>query len=132
MSVIKVTFEGSEQPYQAYHVPYVRVSDEDKQMTQSRYDNLLRARDDKHKSWESQRSKYTIKDLDLPVFTDYLKRAKDAGRISFPDTDPQSVLTMLELMDGKYLLNAGAAVIYKKTQATGTAKPAYYEDALLF
>ena len=113
MNIIKVTFEGSEQPYQAYHVPYVRVSDEDKQMTQAKYDNLLRARDNKHKAWESQRSEYTIKDLDLRIFNDYLKRAKDAGRISFPDTDPKSVLTMLDLMDGKYLLNAGAALFVK-------------------
>ena len=41
------------------------------------------------------------------------KTMRDVGRISFPDTDPKSVLTMLDLMDGKYLLNAGAALFVK-------------------
>ncbi|MBR5969484.1 MAG: ATP-binding protein [Lachnospiraceae bacterium] len=49
--VIKVSFDGTRQPYLAYGKPYIRVSDEDKQMDQEMYDDLLRSRDNKNKAW---------------------------------------------------------------------------------
>ena len=61
-------------------------------------------------SWESQRSKYKVSDIDKQVFDNYLKRAKKVGRISFEEEDPLSVLTKLDLTDGEWLLNAGAAL----------------------
>jgi ATP-dependent DNA helicase RecG len=44
------------------------------------------------------------------VFEDYLRRAKEVGRIAFDDNNPHAVLEKLELLDGEYLLNAGAAL----------------------
>ena len=109
-SVVKVTFEGTQQPYLAYNIPRIRVADEDLVMEQPAYEAMMRKRDNISYSWESQVSKYSIGDIDQSVFNDYLKRAKTVGRISFDNDDPKGVMTKLELTDGDHLLNAGAAL----------------------
>ena len=107
---IMVKFEGSRCPYLAYNIPRIRVSDEDLVMDQVSYDGMIRKRDNIDHSWERKKSKYTIKDVDKVAFDDYLKRAKEAGRINFADSDMKTVLERLELVDGEQLLNAEAAL----------------------
>ncbi len=108
--VVYVRFQGERQPYLAYNIPYIRVSDEDLVMDQDVYDDMLRSRDDKRKSWESQTSAYTVEDVDDESFQIYLRKAKNVGRITFETDDKETVLKKLDLMNGKYLLNAGAAL----------------------
>ena len=107
---IEVKFEGNRQPYLAYNIPRIRVADEDLVMEQDIYDDMIRKREDTKYSWERQISEYTIEDVDENAFKTYLKKAKDAGRINFEETDIKTVLNKLELTKGDYLLNAGAAV----------------------
>lgn len=109
-TVILVEFEGTQQPYLAYNVPRIRVADEDLVMEQPVYEEMMRKRDNISYSWESQRSKYKISDIDQKIFKSYLKKAKKVGRISFENDDPADVMTKLELSDGEWLLNAGAAL----------------------
>ncbi len=108
---ILVRFEGNRCPYLAYNVPRIRVADEDLVMDQNTYDSMIRKRDSIDYSWEKKISKYTVDDVNEAAFTEYLRRAKEAGRIDFEDTDVQTVLDKLELTEGNYLLNAGAAVL---------------------
>ena len=107
---ILVCFEGSRCPYLAYNVPRIRVADEDLVMDQETYDSMIRERDNVDYSWEKRISKYTIADVNEEAFSEYLRRAKEAGRIDFEDTDAKTVLDKLELIEGNYLLNAGAAL----------------------
>ncbi|MBR1606284.1 MAG: putative DNA binding domain-containing protein [Clostridia bacterium] len=109
-AVVHVQFEGTQRPYLAYNIPRIRIADEDAVMEQPLYEDMLRQRESVSYAWESQRSRYKISDIDRQVFSDYLKRAKKVGRISFEEDDPASVLTKLELTDGDALLNAGAAL----------------------
>ncbi|MBQ9662125.1 MAG: hypothetical protein IJV40_03100 [Oscillospiraceae bacterium] len=88
----------------------IRVADEDLVMAQDIYDDMIRRRDDFRKAWERQVSEYHITDIDKTVFERYLKRAKEVGRITFDNEDPESVLNKLELTSGDSLLNAGAAL----------------------
>lgn len=108
--IIVVDFEGSQQPYLAYNIPRIRVADEDLVMEQPMYEEMMRKRDNIGYSWESHKSKYKITDIDMEVFKSYIKRARKAGRISFENDDPVDVITKLELCDGEWLLNAGAAL----------------------
>lgn len=110
---VYVKFQGERQPYLAYNVPRIRVSDEDLVMDQDLYDDMLHHRDDKRKSRESQTSAYTIEDIDEESFQKYLIKAKKAGRITFETKDKEAVLKKLDLMNGKYLLNAGAALFLR-------------------
>ncbi|MBR1390509.1 MAG: hypothetical protein IJ567_03535 [Lachnospiraceae bacterium] len=74
------------------------------------YEDMMRKRDNISYSWESQRSKYKVSDIDQEIFKSYLEKAKKVGRISFENDDPADVMTKLELSDGEWLLNAGAAL----------------------
>jgi ATP-dependent DNA helicase RecG len=108
--VVLVEFEGNQQPYLAYNIPRIRVADQDLVMEQPKYEKLLRQRDNIIYSWESQRSKYKISDIDPKILNNYLQKAKEVGRITFDNEQPEEVLTKLELTDGEWLLNAGAAL----------------------
>ena len=109
-NVVHVHFEGHMPPYTAYNIPRIRVADEDLVMAQDIYDDMIRGRDDFRKSWERQISEYHVADIDRTVFEQYLKRAREVGRITFDNDDPESVLNKLELTSGDLLLNAGAAL----------------------
>ena len=106
-NTILVCFEGARCPYLAYNVPRIRVADEDLVMGQDMYDSMLRKRDNAEYSWEKRVSKYTIDDVNEEALSEYLRRAKEAGRIDFEDTDARTVLDKLELTEDEYLLNAG-------------------------
>lgn len=109
-SCVKVKFEGSRRPYLAYNIPRIRVADEDLVMDQNLYEEMMRKRDNIKYAWEQQISEYTINDVDDAAFKEYLRKAKEAGRIDFDETDVEIVLDKLELSQGKYLRNAGAAL----------------------
>ncbi len=109
-TVVKVEFEGDQQPYLAHNIPRIRVADEDLVMEQTIYEALLRKRDTISNAWENQRSKYSIDDIDPQAFKVYLRKAQSVGRISFDSDDPTEVLTRLGLMENGILLNAGAAL----------------------
>ncbi|MBQ9610101.1 MAG: putative DNA binding domain-containing protein [Lachnospiraceae bacterium] len=110
-TVAYVKFEGNRAPYLAYNVPRIRVADEDKTMDQNTYHDMLSERD-ASKPWELQVSKYTVKDIIEKDFKLYLRRAKEAGRITFDSEEYAVVLDKLELLaeDGVHLLNAGAVL----------------------
>ncbi|MCR5502701.1 MAG: hypothetical protein K6F53_06815 [Lachnospiraceae bacterium] len=80
-------------------------------MDQYTYNDMLQERD-ASKTWELHESKYTVEDVIEADFRTYLKRAKEAGRISFESEEPGVVLDKLELLaeDGIHLLNAGAVL----------------------
>ncbi|MCD7764271.1 MAG: putative DNA binding domain-containing protein [Lachnospiraceae bacterium] len=109
-TVVLVEFSGTQQPYLAHNIPRIRVADEDLVMEQPMYEKMLRERDSISYSWESQRSKYTIADIDQTAFKSYLKKAKKVDRISFENEEPSEVMTKLGLAENEYLLNAGAAL----------------------
>ncbi|MCC8060587.1 MAG: HTH domain-containing protein [Clostridiales bacterium] len=79
-------------------------------MEQPMYEEMLRKRDNITYSWEGQKSKYAITDIDQTAFKSYLKKAKKVGRISFENEEPSEVMTKLGLADNEDLLNAGAAL----------------------
>lgn len=109
--VAYVKFEGKRAPYLAYHIPRIRVADEDKVMDQDTYNDMLKERDGA-KAWELQVSKYTVADVIEKDFQTYLKRAKEVKRITFESEEPAVVLNKLELLaeDEEHLLNAGAVL----------------------
>lgn len=109
-------FEGNRALYLAYNIPRIRVADEDKVMDQDYYHGMLEERD-ATKPWELQESKYTVEDIIEKDLQLYLRRAKEANRITFDSEKPAVVMDKLELMaeDGIHLLNAGAVLFCNST-----------------
>ncbi len=108
--VVHVKFEGRHRPYLAYGLPRIRVGDEDVQMDQEMYHEMLKERENRTDSWETKLSKYKIEDIDTKVFDRYLRQAKSAGRIAFDTNSPREVMAKLGLVVGDVLINAGAAL----------------------
>lgn len=93
--VVHVKFEGKHRPYQAYGIPRIRIADEDAVMDQDTYYEMLHERENRTDSWEKQVSRYHIGDIDKAVFANYLRKARQVGRITLDNDDPKVVLTKL-------------------------------------
>lgn len=61
--VVHVKFKGFAQPYLAYNIPRIRMTDEDLVMDQDIYAEMLRIREDRGRSWEQRDSEYQISDI---------------------------------------------------------------------
>lgn len=112
-NVVHVQFAGRRRPYLAYGLPRIRVGDEDVQMNQDLYREMLNERENRGNrtdSWEARMSQYKIEDLDTNVFDRYLRQAKSAGRIPLETDSPREVMAQLGLAVGDVLTNAGAAL----------------------
>jgi ATP-dependent DNA helicase RecG len=95
---IKVTFVGDDTPYFAYGRAYMRVADEDRQLSVKQLKDLIAAQSRETLRWDNQPGKYTLADLDPAKIKDFVDRAKLAW-----DT-PENALAKLGLIaDGKML-----------------------------
>ncbi|EFK07435.1 divergent AAA domain protein [delta proteobacterium NaphS2] len=95
---IKVEFSGDETPYFAYGRAFMRVADEDRQLSVRQLKDLIAAQSREWLRWDNQPGKFTLSDLDPAKIRRFVDRAK----LSW-DT-PENALSKLELIkDGKLL-----------------------------
>ena len=120
-TVVYVKFEGKQRPYLAYGIPRIRIADEDIVMDQDKYNEMLHERENRIASWETQVSRYSVADIDKDVFASYLRKARQVGRITLDNDNPQDILTKLELVEGERLLNAFAHRIIESAQSVEVA-----------
>ncbi len=107
-TVVKVTFSGKEQPYSAFGRFLIRVGAENRQMTRSELERLIKT-SDYSSSWEKEEANIAFDDLDIDTMKNYWKEAVSAGRLKMDEFDPHLLLTTLGLeRDGKYLNSANA------------------------
>ncbi|OGF47153.1 MAG: transcriptional regulator [Candidatus Firestonebacteria bacterium RIFOXYC2_FULL_39_67] len=112
-SCIKIEFKGEDIPYHAYGRVYIRVADEDKQLSPGEIRKvILKKSSDKFK-WEFQFSECSSKEINAKIVRDYLKRANLAGRINFKYDNAPNVLKKLGLVKGSKILNAGQVLFSK-------------------
>ena len=105
---IHVEFLGDRAPYFAYGRAYIRVADEDKQMSAAELENyILRKHTDKD-SWDNEPSHKTIDDIDEDILKKYIERANNVGRIDFAYTTKEDALVRLDLLKDGKLKNAAA------------------------
>lgn len=104
-SGVKVVFAGGNKPYFAFGRAYIRVGDEDRQLSQPELKRMIV--EQSTRQWEKEISAKTVRDANVRVVKDFVKKANSAKRISFAFTSTRTVLDKLHLLyDGK-LLNAG-------------------------
>ena len=105
---IHVGFIGDNAPYFAYGRAYIRVADEDKQMSPAELEDYIIRKNFEINTWDSQTSDKSIDDVDENVLNEYHEYAYQAGRIAFPYTTKEEVLTQLNMLNDKKLKNAAA------------------------
>ena len=106
IEIIKLSFQGNDQPYSSKGVYYIRTADENRPMSQK---ELLALFQNKHyeDEWERELTKYTIEDIDVSSLKNFYNSAKKANRLEMEEYDTLSILSTLGLIDNGRLNNAG-------------------------
>ncbi|MEW6181643.1 MAG: RNA-binding domain-containing protein [Bacillota bacterium] len=112
-SCIRVKFEGNETPYFAYGRAYLRVADEDRQLTSKELQRIILAKAQNAIPWDAEtpeKNPYSLDEIDEKLLMVYIERANTAGRIDFPFTNKGEILNKLKLMSGNLITNAANAL----------------------
>jgi ATP-dependent DNA helicase RecG len=96
---IKIEFAGDDTPYFAYGKAFMRVADEDRQLSVKQLKDLIAVQSRDALRWDTQPGKFTLADLDRAKMKRFVERAKLAW-----DT-PKNALSKLELIKEGKLLN---------------------------
>ena len=109
---IHVRFDGKEAPYFAHGRAYMRVADEDRQLSAREIENLIISKNQQALRWDnqpiSQPANFTVGDLDETKIRHFVERA------GLPWDTATNALTKLALMQNGKLLNA-ARLFFAKT-----------------
>lgn len=112
-SVVKVEFNGDDKPYSSNGKYYIRVSDEDRDISPAELKKLFNDHSGS-KKWERQKSDLTIRSVDKDALGRFVEKGINAGRLP-KETKPNSdLLKHLGLVNDNYLNNAGARMFSKK------------------
>lgn len=108
---IKVEFEGVDVPYLAYGRAYIRVGDEDRQLSQKQMKNLILKNSNLDTKWESEITQYSFEEIDEDLLKKCIKQGNESKRIKYEYTDKRDILNRFGLInkDG-FLINAGNAL----------------------
>ncbi|MCR4660591.1 MAG: hypothetical protein K5765_01160, partial [Clostridia bacterium] len=117
IDVIKVSFKGSDVPYSAFGKYYIRVFDEDRELTPSELRKIMISKEyEEH--WEDKTSNETIDDVDEKTIERFIDEAKESGRIPSNNYSKDSILNMLGLLNNRNLTNAGKVLFSKNKPLT--------------
>lgn len=103
---VKLEFQGNEMPYYAYGRVYIRVGDENKQLSAKEIENLILKKNKDKLRWENQFSNYNIKEVNQNTIKSFIKKANLAGRIDFKFDNAKNILKKLNLIKDGNLLKA--------------------------
>jgi len=103
----KIVFNGDAGLYSAYERYYIRVADEDKEMTPEQLRNLIAQENSDYSAWENTLTEYGLETVNESTLVEAYKCGLSAGRLSEPYMGKEIALIKLGLYcDGK-LTNAG-------------------------
>jgi ATP-dependent DNA helicase RecG len=110
-SCVHIEFVGSQAPYLAFGRPYIRVADEDRQMSAAELERFILKKNAGRDSWDSEPSNKTVHDVDKDILQNYLEQANQVGRIDFVCTNRKETLDRLSVTDGEVISNAACALL---------------------
>lgn len=105
---VKVSFSGKDAPYFAYGRAYMRVADEDRQLSAKELENLILSKNRELLRWDHDASHATLDDLDETRLKHFVERAGLSWNA------PLNVLEKLGAIKNGRLLNA-ALLFFAKT-----------------
>lgn len=114
---ILVEFEGDDIPYLAFGRAYMRVGDEDRQLSMKEIRKIILKDENEIGKWESKVSDYTVDDIDEELLKEFIEKGRKAKRINFPYTNKEEILKKLSLVNkNNELLNAGCILFAKEAK----------------
>ena len=113
VDVIVLSFEGKEQPYSAFGKYYIRVADEDRELSPSELRKIMIGKE-YEENWGSKPSELTIDDVDQITLDLFKEKAIECGRLPNVNYDNLTLLKKLNLITNNHLNNAGK-MLFSKT-----------------
>lgn len=114
---ILVEFEGDDIPYLAFGRAYMRVGDEDRQLSMKEIRKIILKDENEVGKWENKISDYTTQDIDEELLKEFIEKGRKAKRINFPYTNKEEILKKLSLVNkDNDLLNAGYILFAKEAK----------------
>jgi len=111
---IRVDFTGNHPPYYAYGRAYIRVADEDKQMSPDELEAFIIRKHEQISNWDSLPSRIGIDDIAISELEKYISKANAAGRLDYPFTHTADILNRLKLMENNRVNNTADVMFAKK------------------
>lgn len=110
---VLVEFSGNDKPYFAYGRAYIRVGDENKQLSAKELEHLFYKKN--IAKWDSDKSDEGIESIDEETLKEFIQRANESKRISFKYTSKKKVLEKLGLLKDSKITNA-ARLLFSKNE----------------
>lgn len=107
-------FSGHEGLYSGYGRFYLRAGGENKKLSTQEIERLVEKKKNYVYSWGAEVSETPVTGADISTLRLFVRRGKEAGRISFSFDSAKNVLNKLRLVKGGRLLNAGWALFGKE------------------
>lgn len=111
--VIVVEFRGDDVPYSAFGKYYIRIADEDRELTPSQLRKIMVGQE-YAENWENKTSDATIADVDEKTLENFYRNAVQCGRMPDYGFDRQAILSKIGVLNGDRLTNAGKYLFSSK------------------
>ncbi len=107
---VHVMFEGKDMPYYAYGRVFMRVGDEDRQLSPREIERLIIESSDRKAFWDTQPSSSGPDSVIEEELVEFIQRANLAGRLEFDYRTRDTTLDKLGLLDKDKLRRAGVVL----------------------
>lgn len=106
VDVIKVEFEGTDIPYSAFGRYYIRVADEDRELTPSELKKIMISQE-YEENWCNKLSTLTLNDVKKDTIKNFYESSTECGRFPPIDFNIENILIKTNVFRNGYLTNAG-------------------------
>ncbi|MCL2806769.1 MAG: putative DNA binding domain-containing protein [Coriobacteriia bacterium] len=111
---IRVVFEGHNVPYFADSKAYIRVADESRQLAPEALEEFFKKKQGLVSIWDTSISDSALTEMNTNFVRSYMKKANEAGRLSFKFSDLRGTLNKLHLLEKDAPRNAAVVMFGKK------------------
>ncbi|MBQ6335262.1 MAG: putative DNA binding domain-containing protein [Erysipelotrichaceae bacterium] len=113
VEVIVLTFSGEDVPYSAFGKYYIRIADEDRELSPSELRKIM-IRQEYEENWENKSTDQTLDDVDDKTIEEFYDSAISCGRLPEIEYDKRKILDQLGVLNGDHLTNAGVCLFSAK------------------
>ena len=110
---VRVAFEGERAPYFADGKAFVRVADENRQMSPEALEDFFKTKRGQVSAWDSSPSGLSSDYINTNFVRSYIKRANEVGRLDYKFTNRDDTLRKLNLLEKGKPKNAAIAMFGK-------------------
>jgi len=111
---IKTCFRGTDKPYFAYGRVYLRVADEDKQLSSAEIEKLILEKNIYKSHWDSEVCELQTDSIIEDALSRFIEKSKLAGRLPVNDDSPDEILVKLGLSKNNKLTRAAKYLFTKE------------------